>query len=152
MKIKNFAEGAEHLVAKLSTEVELDSTWQVVSLGDLAIPIAVRIAQELATSTVIVNVSRGKDLNGFLNEPEFVIPENLGKKLLVCDVGVETGKTATQFVGALKASGFQCHLWLVALVIPKEIESLLRQDYQKLISIKSPLVRRELRWEFDEFA
>lgn len=152
MKIKNFAEGTEKLIDKLNAYVEFDLTWQVVALGDISIPIAARIAQELSISAIVVNVSRRKDINGFLTEPEVSIPVNIGNKLLVCDIGVETGKTATQFATELKKRSHEFELWLAALVIPKEIEPILKLNYQKLTSIRTPLIRRGLRWEFDEFA
>jgi predicted phosphoribosyltransferase len=151
MKINNFNEGAKQLAIELKVKHDFDKSWQVIQLGKLAQAVAVEVSLALNLELINVDVMRGQDENGFLLEPKISLPDSLGLRLIVCDIGVETGKTAIEFASLVRDKAPQANLALAALVIPLEQVPLLKTQYQTLISIKSPIARRGLHWEFEHF-
>lgn len=150
MKFKNINEGAAALIIQLQTQMQLDQTWQVVGLGEQGLEVAQQIAREFKLPYLEVQVSRTKDELGFLSEPEFILPDNLGSKLLICDVGVETGKTAIGIAAKLIELDKRTFTCFAAIVIPREIQPALKLSFNQIVSARTPLIRRDLRWEFEE--
>jgi len=73
------------------------------------------------------------------------------RRVLVVDVGVETGTAARAVVAALREAG-AAYVVLAVPVCPREAEADLRRRYDEVIAVTSPLVRRSLRWHYDTFA
>ena len=150
MKFKTIGEGATALVTQLQTEMELDRAWQVVGLGRLGSEVAQVVTKEFELPCLEIQVSRTRDELGFLTEPEFILPENLGSKLLICDLGVETGKTAIGVADKLANLDREVVSCFAAIIIPKEVQPRLKMSFDRIVAARTPLIRRNLRWEFDE--
>lgn len=150
MKFKDISEGAAALVTQLQIEMQLNQTWQVVGLGQLGLDVAHLVSKEFKLPCLEIQVSRTKDEHGFLTEPEFILPDNLGSKLLICDVGVETGKTAIGAAAKLAVLDHEAVACFAAIVIPREVQPRLKMSFDQIVAARTPLIRRDLRWEFEE--
>ncbi len=151
MKFKNIADGTTGLISALQNQVKLDSSWQVVGLGELGQQVAQQVATEFQLPAVKIEITREKDELGYLAEPIISLPVNLGKQLLLCDVGVETGKTALEVATKLAQQDDDLLTCFAAIVIPVEVQPALKMSFGQVIAARSPLIRRDLRWEFEEF-
>jgi predicted phosphoribosyltransferase len=74
-----------------------------------------------------------------------------GRRVVVIDDGVETGRAARTVAAALRAAGAS-HLVLAVPVCPREAEADLRHRYDEIVALDRPLVRRSLRWHYDRLA
>ena len=151
MKFKDFADATTVLSKKLKQSLEFDKSWQILAAGVLAQPIGMQLATELGLEVNVAEVTRSFDDHGYQKTPEIKLPQQLSSNLIVCDVGVETGKTASLMAEKLRAALPGRQLALAVLVLPKELEPVIRQSYDQHVAARTPMVRRSLRWEFEEF-
>ena len=78
-----------------------------------------------------------------------VLQAHGGDRVAVVDLGVETGTTALAIATYLREQG-AVDLVLVAAVIPRELEPLLRQAYSQRHALVRPLARRALSWHIGQ--
>lgn len=152
MKFKNFAEATDVLIYELAKAAILNSNWQALAVGEISKNIAAKVAAQFDLAQGVIEVHREVDKLGYVNQLQIQLPEILKPKLLICDLGVETGTTASAIAEILLASDAIDELAIAALVVPKEMLPLLRANFHHVISARSPLIRRSLAWEFEEFA
>lgn len=69
-----------------------------------------------------------------------------GKRVLVVDDGVETGRKALEIARSL---GSHIEKHLAVPVCSREIESLLLGEFAKVYAVKRPFVRRSLDWHYE---
>jgi predicted phosphoribosyltransferase len=85
------------------------------------------------------------------NDGVSVLHAPTGQSVVVVDIGVETGTTAMSVATYLREHNAQ-QLALVAAVIPRELEPLLRSVYDQRHALVRPLARRALSWHIAELA
>ena len=78
------------------------------------------------------------------------LPDVAGRSAIVVDDGVETGTVARAVVGPITEAG-AVSVVLGVPVCPREaIADLGRRD-DRIIAVKTPMVRRALAWHFEDF-
>ena len=107
------------------------------------VPVAEPIADELGATIIGVVLDRA-------GEPRVTeLPDIAGRAVVVVDDGVETG-TAARLVGQAARAGHVASLVLAVPVCPREAQASLDAAYDQIIAIERPLVRRDLRWHYDD--
>jgi predicted phosphoribosyltransferase len=74
-----------------------------------------------------------------------------GLRVIVVDDGVETGTAARAVGAALREAGAR-YIVLAVPVCPREAEADLRSRFDEIVAVERPLVRRSLRWHYENFA
>ena len=74
-----------------------------------------------------------------------------GLRVIVVDDGVETGTAARAVGTALREAGAS-HIVLAVPVCPRDAEADLRSRFDEIVAVERPLVRRSLRWHYENFA
>lgn len=70
-----------------------------------------------------------------------------GRRVLVVDAGVETGRSAMMVAAALKAAGVAA-MSLAVPVCPRQAEPMLLRAYGQVVAVVRPLGRRSLTWHY----
>ena len=78
------------------------------------------------------------------------LPDITGKVVIVIDDGVETGTVARAVIGPIKEAG-AVSVVLGVPVCPREAMADLARRYDQIIAVKTPMVRRDLAWHFEDF-
>lgn len=73
-----------------------------------------------------------------------------GRAVIVVDDGVETGSAAHVVGRALRDAG-AASLILAVAVCPREGEARLALLYDEIVAVDRPMVRRSLRWHYEDF-
>jgi predicted phosphoribosyltransferase len=75
----------------------------------------------------------------------------VGLRVIVVDDGVETGTAARAAAAALREAGAH-YIVLAVPVCPREAEADLQSRFDEVVAVERPLVRRSLRWHYENFA
>lgn len=78
------------------------------------------------------------------------LPEVEGLNAIVIDDGVETGTVARAVIGPITEAG-AASVVLAVPVCPREAMADLSRRYDRVLAVKTPMVRRDLAWHFEDF-
>ena len=152
MKFKNFQDAADQLTIKLIADLELNQTCLLLGIGDFGFAIAQKVAMNLDLNAAKIQVNQTQDEYGYRIIESILIPEFLETKLVICDLGVETGTMAQLVAAELANLNEDLQVYFAAPVIPVEAQADLKSSYNGVISLKNPMVRRALLWEYQQFS
>jgi predicted phosphoribosyltransferase len=152
MKFHNFTDAANQLSIKLTENTNYTDQFLVLGVGEYGFQLAQLIAKNLKLNVNKIQVTTTKDEYGYQSDPIILLPELTANQLLVCDIGVETGKVARMIASNLAESAKLAIASFAAPIIPKEAEAMLKLQYQNVISVRNPLTRRALHWEYELFS
>lgn len=152
MKFKNFEDAADQLTTKLETYLDLNQPWLALGIGEFGISIAQRIAVNLNLTAAKIQINQTQDEYGYRVIESISVPHFLETSLVICDVGVETGTMAQLVAAELAKLNQNFDTCFAAPVIPREAQAELKSSYNWVISLKSPMIRRALHWEYQQFS
>ena len=143
-RFANLADAGERLLPLVRDRV---AAWTNPCLLAI-IPNGVPVAEPLADGLELPLLPAPLDRSG---EPAAgTLPRLDGRTAIVVDDGVETG-TAARLVGEAARAAGAAYLVLAVPVCPRESRPAMERVYDEVIALEQPMVRRDLRWHYDDF-
>jgi predicted phosphoribosyltransferase len=152
MKFHNFADAANQLTDKLKQVLNLTNPYLLLGAGEHGSKLTQLVAANLDLNFAEIKILNSKDEHGYLGEATILLPKLNSKFLLVCDIGVETGTVASAIAAQLALSSQPATASFAAPVIPKEALAVLQSQYENVIAVRNPLIRRSMHWEYEQFS
>lgn len=155
-RLVNLADGGRRLVSLVRDAIDGDEPVDgdggdqrsgrplLVAVIPNGVPVAEPIADALGLPVTGARLERE-------GEPRvFDLDDVRGRTVIVVDDGVETG-TAARLVGMAARDAGAERVILAVPVCPREAEALLVGLYDDIVAVERPLVRRDLRWHYEDF-
>ena len=143
-RFANLADAGERLVPAVRERLD---TWRdpcVLAIMPNGVPVAEPLADGLGLPLLPAPLDRS-------GEPSVgALPPLDGRTVIVVDDGVETG-TAARLVGEAARAAGAAYLVLAVPVCPREARPAMERVYDEVIALDQPMVRRDLRWHYDDF-
>lgn len=143
-RFANLADAGERLVVVLRERVDAWDDPCLLAIMPNGVPVAERLADGLNLPLLAAPFDRS-------GEPAVgPLPRLAGRTAIVVDDGVETG-TAAALVGEAARAGGAAYVVLAVPVCPREAGPGMERVYDEVIALDRPMVRRDLRWHYDDF-
>lgn len=143
-RFANLADAGERLAPSLRDRI---GKWDDPCLLAI-IPNGVPVAEPLADGLQLPLLAAPIDRSG---DPTVgALPRLDGRTVIVVDDGVETG-TAARLVGEAARAVGAAYVVLAVPVCPREAQPAMDRVYDEVLALERPLVRRDLRWHYDDF-
>lgn len=143
-RFANLGDAGERLVRAIHDRVDAWIDPCVLAIIPNGVPVAAPIADELNLALLPASLDRSGD------PVAGVLPSLDGRTVIVVDDGVETG-TAARLVGEAARAAGAAYLVLAVPVCPREAHPVMERVYDEVIALDRPMVRRDLRWHYDDF-
>lgn len=149
-RFANLADAGQRLSVTLADELDRDQSVLLAVIPN-GVPVAVEVADALGVPVRGLSVER--------SETGVTIPaieEQLSgidlavTTLVVIDDGVETGTVARAVAPRLRSAGART-IVLAVPVCPREAMADLALRYDRVVAVQTPMVRRALSWQFEDF-
>ena len=139
-RFANLADAGAQLAVRVR-DARIDDPL-VLAVIPNGVPVALPVASALGVRAIGLPVDRR-------DEPVVhEVPDVRGRRVIVVDDGVETGRVARAVQSALRPAG-PAELLLAVPVCSREAMAAL--DYDRIIAVETPFGRRSLAWHFDDF-
>lgn len=144
-RFRNFADAGAQLETVLHAEVGDVGTWVWCPIAPNGVAVLAGMqVQDIPVAPLIVE--RSDDGAVVLPPPPELIE---GRCAIVVDDGVETGTVARAAAGVLRELR-PATLILAVPVCSREAMADLQHRYDRIVAVDRPLVRRDLRWHYEE--
>lgn len=143
-RFASLGDAGERLVPAVRDRVDAWIDPCVLAIIPNGVPVAEPLARGLGLPVLAAPLDRSGD------PAAGPLPRLDGRTAIVVDDGVETG-TAAHLVGEAARAAGAAYLVLAVPVCPREAQPVMERVYDEVIALDRPMVRRDLRWHYDDF-